>query len=51
MNLARKLSIVVVCGVPAIIGGCLAYHYCGGYPAAAVWELALYAFAANVFSS
>ena len=42
MTIARKLGIMVFCGVPAIVGGGVAYAlFDHSYVAVAVWETIL----------
>jgi hypothetical protein len=42
MTVSRKLGILVLCGVPAIIGGGILYALTGGsYVAVAIWEILL----------
>ena len=42
MTVSRKLGILVLCGVPAIIGGGILYALTGGsYVSVAIWEILL----------
>ncbi len=41
MEISRKLGILVVCGVPAIVGGGLIYAIFGGWVSVFVFEGAL----------
>ena len=41
MNVSRKLGIMVFFGVPAIVGGGIAYAAFGGYHAVATFEILL----------
>jgi len=42
MEISRKLGILVVCGVPAVIGGGIVYALCGeSYTAVFVFEMIL----------
>ena len=38
MDISRKLGICVFCGVPAIIGGGIIYHFFGGLIPVFVYE-------------
>ena len=48
MTVARKLGILVFCGVPAIVGGGIVYAIFGSLMAIAIFELLLF-FAAGAF--
>jgi hypothetical protein len=50
MDVTRKLGILVVCMVPAIIGGGFVYHFTGSYASVAVWEVLLAIFAGAFIS-
>jgi zinc transporter ZupT len=51
MDIARRLGIVVFCGVPAIIGGGVVWWlFDGSYNAVAVWEAILLLFAGGLIS-
>ncbi|MGB5155890.1 hypothetical protein [Desulfobacterium sp. N47] len=50
MNLSRKLGILIVCGIPAIIGGGMVYAVCGSYACVIVYETILL-LAAAVFAA
>ena len=42
MTVSRKLGILVLCGVPAIVGGGILYALTGGnYVAVGIWEILL----------
>ena len=41
MNISRRLGILVVCAVPAIIGGGIVYGLCDSYAAVFVYETIL----------
>jgi zinc transporter ZupT len=48
MTVARKLGILVFCGVPAIVGGGIVYAIFNSLMAIAIYELLLF-FAAGAF--
>jgi len=50
MNISRKLGILVFFGVPAIIGGGIAYAIFGSYPQVAVFEILLVGIAIGFLS-
>lgn len=50
MDMSRKLGILVFFGVPAIIGGGIAYAVFGGYHAVVVYGILLLSVAGAVFS-
>ncbi len=50
MTLGRKLGILVVCGVPAIIGGGIVYHFFQGYTPVVIYEILLGFFALGLIS-
>lgn len=50
MDISRKLGILVFCGVPAIVGGGILYHFFGSYVPVAVYEALLLVFAGSYFS-
>ena len=45
MNVARKLGILVFCGVPAIIGGGVVYHFTHDYTLMFIYQIILLFFA------
>ncbi len=45
MNVSRNLGVLVVFGVPAIIGGGIVYYLFQGYPAMIIYEILLGFFA------
>lgn len=50
MDISRKLGILVFCGVPAIVGGGILYHFFGSYVPVAVYATLLLVFAGSYFS-
>ena len=50
MDISRKLGILVFCGVPAIIGGGVVYHFFGGLLPVLIYEIIL-VLAAGAFVS
>lgn len=50
MDISRKLSILVFCGVPAIIGGGIIYAIFGSFTPVFVYEALLLLFAGGFFS-
>ena len=50
MNISRRLGIIVFFGVPAIVGGGIAYALFGGYHAVAIFEVLLLSLAIGFFS-
>ena len=50
MDISRKLGILVFCGVPAIIGGGIVYHFFGGLVPVFIYEIMLL-LAAGAFAS
>ncbi len=48
MTLSRKLGILILFGIPAIVGGGVVYGVFRGYPAVAVYEVLLYITAAAI---
>ncbi|MBU1053071.1 MAG: hypothetical protein KKC46_04475 [Proteobacteria bacterium] len=45
MDLSRKLGILIFCGVPAIVGGGIAYAAFGSYTYVIAYEIILFLFA------
>lgn len=41
MDIARKLGMLVFCGVPAIVGGGIVYHFSGSMSAIFIYEAIL----------
>jgi hypothetical protein len=41
MDLSRKLGILIFCGIPAIVGGGIAYAVFGGYAYVIAYEIIL----------
>ena len=50
MNMSRKLGILVLFGVPAIIGGGIVYTGFGSYPPVFIYEAMLLLIAGGFFS-
>ncbi|MGD2030120.1 MAG: hypothetical protein PVG86_09310 [Desulfobacterales bacterium] len=50
MNISRRLGILVVFAVPAVIGGGIVYGLCGSYVSVFVYETLLL-FVAGAFAS
>ena len=50
MDISRKLGILVFCGVPAIIGGGIVYHFFGNLIPVFIYEILL-VLAAGAFVS
>jgi hypothetical protein len=50
MNMSRRLGILVFLGMPAIVGGGIAYAVFGGYHAVAIFEILLLGVAGGFFS-
>jgi len=50
MNISRRLGIMVFFGVPAIVGGGIAYATFGGYYAVTIFEILLLGVAIGFFS-
>ena len=50
MDISRKLGILVFCGVPAIIGGGIVYHFFGSLIPVFIYEIML-VLAAGAFVS
>lgn len=48
MDISRKLGILIVLGVPVIVGGGIAHGLFGGWMPVAVWELVVATFAVAV---
>lgn len=50
MDLSRKLAIIVVCMVPAIIGGGIIYGFFHNYVPVVIWEILVVIFAIGFLS-
>lgn len=50
MEIDRKIGIMVVMGVPAIVGGGIVYTLFGGYMPVVIYETILYFTAAGLIS-
>lgn len=50
MDISRKLGILVVLGVPVIVGGGIVYGLFGSYIPVVIWEVIVLAFAGAVIS-
>jgi hypothetical protein len=50
MDVARRIGILVVCAVPAIIGGGIVYHFTDSLTSIAIYQVVLLA-AAGIFVS
>ena len=50
MDLSRKLGVLVFCGVPAIVGSGIVYHFSGSYVPVVIYDALLVVFAGSFFS-
>jgi len=50
MDISRRLGILVIFGVPAIIGGVICFNIFNSYPSVFVYECMLYLFAGGIVS-
>lgn len=50
MDISRKLGILVLCGVPAIVGGGIAFAIFGNYTMVAMFEILLLFTAGGIIS-
>ena len=41
MDISRKIGIMIVNGVPAIVGGGIVYHFFGSYTQVIIYEIIL----------
>lgn len=51
MDIARKLGMLVFCGVPAIIGGGIVYHFTGSLQAIFIYEAILLVAIGAIFAA
>ncbi len=50
MNLAWLFGMIILCGVPAIVGGGIVWHFVPSWTAVIVWEVALFCVMAVVLA-